>query len=395
MVMSIAPSKLKHRFDSSSPPILTIGGWADFPGLMFKNHLYQTRPVSPSNPFTWAAPNKTDAVEISLRDLTFGGWTLSSGISRNSGTNQFTKSAGGDGFAGALGNALPNASLSIEGKPDSFNSTVMFALQSGTPTDFNFFSSSAIEHALIISQTGFAQVYEKGVAKENTITKWNLGDKALIELASGIVRYYKISSLGVPTLIRSTRSKLVGTINPTLMIYSVGGSLSEVAVWYGPEAKTQMQIYGVLENFQDWQNKASWESLADRTVNKDKSEEFTYFSTRKYLKSLSINVAWDEGDQYRKFVEFYKWHDASREFIFKDAARGDEFFARFVSPFSDSPLGADTFGMAADIRQIISAPGLDALLEPMPIAPPVQYALVDSDGFILTDTDGSVLTVYN
>lgn len=353
MVMTIQLDKRRHRFDSDSKPVITGAGWTDTPMIFIRNHLYYR---NIGLPFEWNAPNKTDLAEVYLRDISFWAWTTSAGINHDNSINQFSKNSN-ESFSGAHGTTINAGNLWIEGKPLDASGTQMIALQSGA-TSFNFSAAGEIEHALVFGENGIGQIYELGSLKEKNNFVWSLGDRAIVELYGNIVRYYKISPLGFPTLLRSTRSKLSYPITPTIMIYAKGGVMSEVAVWFGNEAKTTVQTYGVLEDFQNWQNKATWESLAEKTINKDKSENFTYFSEQKNLKSLSLEIDWDEGEDYREYLEFFKWHDMAREFIFVDAARSNEFFAKFTSGFGDDPLGADTFGMAASIREMVNPPSI-------------------------------------
>lgn len=351
MVMTISANKIRHRADSPDAPVFTGSGWTTIPKWFIRNHFYALS----ASPFTWLPPNRTDTARVALRDLGYWNWTLSPGIALDGANNIFTKS-GAAGFGGALGGLAAAGNCSVEGTMPNLTSTNTLCLQSGTGS-FNFLDTT-IEHALVFGQGGSGQIYELGVLKEKHSFNWSAGDKGLVELHGNLVRYYKISAAGEMVLLRSTRSKLSAPVAPALGIYHTGGTITEVLVWFGGEAAVEIQIYGVLKDFQDWQNKAQLDSLAEKTVNKDKSEDFTYFSEQKHLQSLSLNIGWDEGEKYRAFLEFFKWHDVSREFIFVDTARNREFFARFASGFSDSPLGADTFGMAADVREMVGAPSL-------------------------------------
>ena len=202
-----------------------------------------------------------------------------------------------------------------------------------------------------------------GVIRERGVDKayftWEIGDTGLVELFDGIVRYYQIKADGTKILLRSKRSLLSYPVMPTVMLYPTGAVANNVRIWNGIGASTSIDLFSVLDDFQDWQNPGSFESLAEKTMNKNKTEDFTYFTDLKNVMTQSLNISWDGKEKYEAFLEFWKWHDLSREFIFKDNARHTEYFAKFVSAFKDNPLGGDIFGMSADIRQMINPPLLN------------------------------------
>ena len=350
MALSIIPTKEKHRFDRASKPRFNFADYGDYAKFFIRDYLYL--PVTKSF-YIWNPPNQTDQPKIYLRDAGISTWELSVGVSHD-GNGNFNKTSISD-WNGATAAEIESGNCSIEGKPANQNSTIVFSLQSGTES-FNFFYQVEIEHALVFGSGGTLSIWERGVPK--LTSSWQNGDVGLVEKYGNIVRYYLIKADGTAILLRSIRSKLAFPIVPTLTLFHQNAIVSDVRIWAGDEAETTIQNYGVLQNFQDWQNKASWESLGETTVNKDKSEDTTYFSVQKNLKSISLNVAWDDGPEYTKYLEFFEWHDKSKEFIFVDNARHDEFFAKFASGFSDNPLGAEVFGMSAEIKQMINPPSM-------------------------------------
>lgn len=351
---TIAISKPQHRFDNATKPLLTIGGAGSYPKLYIPGYEYRNFPVT--NQFLWSPPNRTDlALPIYIRDAYLSTWTLSAGV--NNSSNNFLKTAN-EGFSGAYATNVAAGNCSIEGKPTTIYGNTVFALQSGV-FSFDYYSANNIEHALVFNATqdnivGFGRIIERGVQKQ--YFTWEVGDTGLLEHFNGVVYYWQIKSDGTPILLRAKRSLLSYPITPTLVLYHVNAGANDVRIWEGSGDSAQIDLFGVLEDFQDWENAAQFESLADKTMTKDKIEDFTYFSSLKNLQTLSINIRWDEEEKYKNALEFFKWHDLNRPFIYKDAARKNEFFAQFVSAFKDNPLGADIFGMSADIRQVIEPP---------------------------------------
>lgn len=343
MSPAITINKKQHRFDSKVLPLIRFSDFGSFPKLFIREYLYVSLDKFY---FIWEPPNRTDFdLSVALRLLGLHTWTLSSGVTNISGN--FTKNSSA-GFSGATGAEIETGNCSIEGKPENITGSCAFALQSGTES-FDY-ESPDIEHVLCFEPNKSGSIRENGEVKY--VFKWNLGDSGLIERYGDVVRYYLVKQNGEMILLRSKRSLLAEAVVPTIVLKTVGSGLSSVRVWDGIEVSETIDLFGVLENFQNWQNAGSWESLAEKTTNKDKSEDFTYFSTLKSLMNLSVQIAWDEGEEYRKFLEFFKWHDVSREFFYIDNARATEFSARFATSFADSPLGADIYGMSAEIKQI-------------------------------------------
>lgn len=364
MVLAISQNKKIHRFDSNTLPTFTAGGVTSSP-LWFIRDFHREQ----DSTLIWSPPNRTaTGLEVHLRDIYYWNWTLSSGISKDPGSNTFTKS-GADGFTGALGTPVGVTKIYVQGRPADVSSTICFSLQSGTAG--LIFSNTDIEHALVFGQNGIGQIYEKGTGKAQANFRWEAGDRGLVELYDGVVRYYKISSSGEIILLRSVRSLLTGSITPGLTIYHNGGSVENVFVWQGEQAQATLDLYGVLDGeIQDWQNQATFESLSEKTMTKDKREDFTYFTDEKNLMTLSLNLSWREEEEYQAFKEFFQYHDYSRPFIFVDKARNkllprahpgladNEMFAQFVSSFKDNPLGAATYGVTVEIRQMIDPPNI-------------------------------------
>lgn len=348
----IFPSKSQHRFDSAVKPYFSVLFAGTYPKIFIRDYVYDEVVGAQYN---WNPPNRTDyPLIVEARDMFLSNWTLSDGVVNAA--NNFTKNAN-EGFSGAYADPIAAGNCSIEGKPGYIGGNTVFALQSGAFT-FDYYNGD-VEHALVFNQAGangkgIGFIKERGEFKK--WFEWAVGDTGLVELYNGIVRYYHIKADKTKILLRSKRSLLSYPITPTVILYHVNAAANAVRIWNGSGATTSIDLFGVLDDFQDWENQGSWESLAEKTMNKDKTEDFTYFSALKNVMTQSLNIRWDEGERYKEFLEFWKWHDLDREFIFKDNARGVEYFAKFVSAFKDNPLGADIFGMSVDIRQAINPP---------------------------------------
>lgn len=344
----IYTSKGQHRFDNPTKPFFAVLEAGSYPKLLIRDYLYDE---VIGTEYHWNPPNRTDlGLKVEIHDLILSTWTLSSGVTNS--TNNFTKTAN-EGYSGAYAAVVNAGNCSIEGKPGYILGNTAFCLQSGS-VSYDYFNTTDVEHALVFNQTGLGFIKERGEFK--AFFQWEVGDTGLVELNNGIVRYYQIKADKTKILLRSKRSLLSYPVTPTLVLYQVGAIANNVRIWVGNGANTSMDLIGVLEDFQDWQNPAAWESLAEKTMNKNKTEDFTYFSELKNVMTQSLNIAWDDLEKYEAFRDFWKWHDLDRPFIYKDAARHIEYFAQFVSAFRDNPLGADIFGMSADIRQTIDPP---------------------------------------
>lgn len=347
---TISSNKNQHRFDTVIKPVFTIADNGSFPKLFLRDYLYEEISTT-TGQFEWRnVPNQTDfPLIVEVRDTYLSSWTLSSGITNAA--NNFSKSDP-NGYSGARATDIAAGNCSVEAKPANILGYTGIALQSGT---FTYeILGAGVEHAINFLQFGTGVITEYGVIKTYFI--WEIGDTGLIELYNGIVRYYQIKADGKKILLRTKRSLLVYPVMPTLMLFHTFTVLNSVRVWEGSGATTGFELYGVLDDFQDWQNPASFESLAEKTMNKDKTEDFTYFTDLKNIMTQSINISWEDGEKYQEFLTFWKWHDLSKPFIFKDNARHIEYFAKFVSAFKDNPLGGEIFGMSADIRQAVKPP---------------------------------------
>lgn len=350
MVLSF--NKSAHRCDSTSP-IYTAIGIDNIGKIKLGSQQYLS--ILNSVPTAWTVPNRTQLTDVCLKNVKRPTWVRDSGINLT-GSNDLSKS-GADGFTGAYVD-IDEINCGIEAKTTSAasNHSLALSLQSGTPNQ-DFFGSTDSEHALVFGGSGLGAIYEKGVAKLSFT--FISGDSGLIEKRGGIVRYYKVSASGSLTLLRSTRSTLNdGDIKAAVMLYYTGNSADNIYIWSGEEVAQKFQIWAVLQDFQDWQNQSSIDSLGEKSVTKDRRELVTYFTDQTSLRTVSVNLGWRKLTEYQEFQEFWKWHDLSEPFIFVDVARQTEYFAKFVSSFKDNPLPGAIYGIQTDVRELIDPPSL-------------------------------------
>jgi hypothetical protein len=344
-------NKNAHRTDSSTLPVITALGIVNVGKIKLGEQNYAR--ISNGRGFTWNVANRTHLKEVCLKNVFRPSWVRDEGIDPTSGGDLIK--SGATAFTGAYF-IVNQSNCGIEAKTVSTSLTAAISLQTGSVSQ-DFFTSADVEHCIVFGNGGLASVYEKGAAK--TAFPYLAGDTGLIEKRGDIVKYYKISADGVMTLIRSTRSKLIDAdIKACVLLYPTGAALDSIFVWSGEEIKKPFQIFAVLEEFQDWSNAGTLESLGETTYRKDKRPLVTFFSGQRTLRSLAVNLEWRFIEEYKEFENFYIWHDLDKEFIFKDLARKIEFFANFSAPLQDNPLGADIFGLSSQIREMVNPPNL-------------------------------------
>jgi hypothetical protein len=366
MTVALQISKVQHRYDTVAKPVLTASGLTGAGRLLLADQTAEF--IANGAPgITWSPLNRTyENAPIKLYE-TFGTtWTTTAGVS--SFPLGLQKLSGGLGYSGAFVDTTFAGTVGVEGRSASAAFLTGVSLQSGT-VNYNW-ADAAVEHALIFGNGGIGEIWELGTRKLSF--RHVVGDSVLLVRENGIVKYYHFRGTdGAITLLRSTRSKLATDAYPVAHLYHEGAVIDGLAINIGTVATASTSIYGVLtSDFQDWENPGSIESLAEKTMNKDKGEDFTYFTEQQNLITLSLNLGWRDEEEYQAFREFYQWHDLNRPFIFIDSARAklklnrgfslkeNEMFARFVSAWKDSPLGGYLYGVTVDIREVVAPPVL-------------------------------------
>lgn len=354
MSLLISANKNIHRFDDTVLPQFSQTGITGQTRWYVKNRVY-----SSDNPFIFNIKNQTDLIDIELRDALSDTWSLGSGITKNS-NNTFVNS-NATGYNGAHSSVINSGNCSIEMQANASSGTIWVSLQSDENKSFGFYFTPEMEYVLVFGQGQTIGIYEKGEPKQLRIkATWSNQDKGMVECVNGIIRYWLIKAVtNEMVLLRSTRLSVSYPLVATIGLYFQNASVDKVFVWRGSEVKTQLSSYAVLSSdYQDWQNEGLYESLAEKTMNKDKKETCTYYTDEKQVMTLSLNLEWRFEDEYLAFLEFFKYHDLDKEFIFKDSARRygqpKEMFAKFISAFKDKPLGGSLFGIQTDIRQEIN-----------------------------------------
>lgn len=373
MAIAVTTSKAVHRGDNVTVPVLTVTGASASPAnRLIANKQSYTSFSSGDSPISFTPLNRTELLNTVVRKLVKSTSTLTS-IVLDAGiayTNRASKAAlTGDGWHGAVFANAASSPVGIELKPTGATSLSTYAISlqnDGTPS-FNFLGVD-VPYALVFGQNGAGSIWEGAVVKLQF--PWLAGDTGYIELRSGIVRYWLIRA-GVPRLLRTVRTTLAYPVAPVFTLYHQAGT-ADVTLFLGDEASVAIQVYGIMDwNLQDLQNPQTLESLGERTVTKDKKEDFTYYTDETNLVALSLSLAWRFKAEYQAFREFVQYHDRVYPFIFVDKAReklmldypsfgcaANEMFAKFTSDFKDNPIGADLYGASVDLRQLIDPPQL-------------------------------------
>lgn len=372
MAVALFISKLQHRFDSPTKPLVTSSGVTGIGQILV---LPQLAYHSINQTVEWAPLNQTwENLNVRLLDFLAQSWTPTAGVTVIGGTTGFLKT-GADGFSGAYATGVVG-DVGIQGRPQNVFYTTGISLQSGT-IGYNFLNpGDTMEHTMVFGQGGILSCWENGAGVATF--QWTLGDRGMILKEGDVVKYYVIHADKTIDLIRSTRSKLavgVPTV-PVSLLYHNGAQIDNVFSYltgYSTSTSQLVSYYGVLDGtYQDWNNPMQMESLAEKTITKDKVEDFTYTSPKKNIQTVSLSLEWREESQYQAFKEFFEHHDFDRPFIFVDKARNklrrvssyplapNEMFVRFVSAWKDNPLGAGLYGVTVDIREEVDPPVFNA-----------------------------------
>lgn len=365
---SISVSKPAHRYDSLTKPVITPSGFTSGSSRVIAGNQFSSL-IANGVGVQWNPKNRSmngdDSAVIQGLEMSVPSWNVTGDVAFQAGTNGLLKT-GTDSFgSGAYVNDV-TGDFGIEGSPTTNTlRTQTLSLQSGAAV-YDFITDPNAEHCMTFGQYNTGSLWELSVYKGQFT--YATGDYGIITREGDVVRYYIVrAGTGEAELIRSTRSKLAASAKAVVMLYHNGSRMDQVRVWTGAQYKMNYEIFGVLNSdFQDWQNPAQLESLAEKTMNKDKREDFTFYTEQMNLMTLSLALDWRTEDKYQEFKEFFQWHDLSKTFIFKDLARtkllmkptfplaDNEMFCKFISAFKDNPMGAGLYGASVDIRQAIT-----------------------------------------
>lgn len=350
--ITILSTVAKFRHDSPDLPFLSFSGVVNIGRLKVSDWIYSNIIASDyllsSNRL--AVPNKTlPSCPLVLRNTLHGtDWTYTSDITVTDATAGDIARSGSNGYGkgGYYNTTLTAAKCSVEaataagsGSEDTF-----ISLQNNSGVVHDPFNAGFI-HGIQFGKNGLLSILEVGaVPVVNGLHKYLPGDRCLIELTDGIVRYYHFTSGGKMTLLRATRSKLTTAPRATAGLRKTGTSLLSILVFNNEEGSTNIETVGVIENFQDWKNDFNVMSNADSITMANNEQQFTYPNPKRRLRSLSASLGRRDKEERWAYEDFFGWHGMEKDFLFVDYAKTDaagnptEFWAKFASPFGDRSL---------------------------------------------------------
>jgi len=338
MALGITLDKTILRADSELFPVIDLVDPPATPAIKIADWLYFRLD---DYPITIRLPNRTmKSCPVIVRDIDSPSFTLDTGVTQV--TFNFFKN-NTSGWVGAYYNtALSSTRCSIEAKAVYLDRSTGISLQnSDVAITDNYFEANAV-HSIIFGQGGLASIREKGVlVPYNSNFYYEVGDKAMIELDNGIVRYYHIKPDGIMRLIRATRSKLTAAPKAEVLLYTANAELDEVYVFNNAQASTSIELVAALENFQDWQNEFVWSSTADAIQLANNEYEYTFANSKTRIRSLTPNLNMRQKRDRDDFLDFFLYHGIEKEFLFLDKAHtdrakhGTEFWAKFTAGFGD------------------------------------------------------------
>lgn len=417
MTLAIAINKQIYRNDSTIYPKLTISGITDIGKIKLVDWQYYTveNGTSDLTPSNYDNPNAS----VNLRNVKRPTWTRDSDIDLTDDNDLVNASS--TGYHGASSSTtLSTIKCSLEAKPNALYTDspdvlgiqdyLSISLQSGTVT--KDFTSVDSHHSISFGDYGKATIREKGVIPNvNGTFQYEIGDSALIELDSGIVRYYLVKASNEMILIRTTRSKLTGPPKPVVTIYLPGGQLDNIFTFsYTDEVTTIFKNVSVLQNFQNWLDDYVLNPQSDVLQMADNENEYTYPSHKKYLRSLSLSRPGVAIETRTGFLKFFQYHLNDRPFIFVDKARqnpnivakqSDEFWAKFSGGFGDKTHNGCRFANTVEIVEINCDKyiPLEVPETTPPTTPTLLTFIADDDSMTGTWTEsvdtGSGLDHYN
>lgn len=289
------------------------------------------------------------ACPLTLFDMIDSTWTGSGmTISTSGGIRKVVNDI--NSLAGASSSATLSSTFTrLHGKPIAEQDPNLFpslyggiSFQNTGATLRHDYTHADVKHGIRCDSTFQGIIYEAGVIKR--YFRWHTGDRVILELNTGIVRYYLVKPDGRMILLRATASKL--TTVPIAQISGLGnggsdqGGMDDVGL-YNAKATANFESIGVLEGFQDWFNELSRSSSAEAIEMADSNPQFTYPNRKKRLRTLSANLNMRTTADRLDYIDFFNNHGMETEFIFVDKARVDRdgnnewFWARFGSPFGD------------------------------------------------------------
>lgn len=309
-------------------------------------------------------PNRSEpSVLAKLRGMDNVTWVADTGVTSSyaSGTTyRKLKTDGTPEYKGAYyDTALSPTLCSVQAKlgtnpnvPDG-SPVYGLSLQNSSGSIHQDPTNVAVSHAMRFDDNGQCIIFENGAICGYFRAAYV--QTAMIELTSGVVRYYFIYADGSMKLLRTTRSKLTSAPKATIMLYAPDVQVTDVWVMSNAQTTQSFESIGALYNFQDWFNEYALASTAEAIQMADNNPQFTFPNHKKRLRTLQANLNRRELSDRLAFIEFFNYHGTEKEFIFVDNARKDsngnreEFWARFGSPLSDKMRASCISAAAATI----------------------------------------------
>lgn len=402
MALAISLNQTVHRNDSTRFPQATISGYDETPFIKLSNWQYfKTETdvfyIFPSNRSLKDCP-------VILRDCKFdgGNWTKDapSGDFSIATTDTGFSRSGGDtdgSWKGAYyDDALTGDIITVQAKATSINLSTGISLQDSPFTSHDYFSAD-VAHSIIFGQNGQLSIFELGIkpASQNVDFRYEVGDVGMIELdnVNGIVRYYLVKPDNSTVLLRTTRSKLTTDPVAEAMLYFPDSELEDVFICDGSEAVTTFENIGVarlekgVKEWQKWGNQRSRVSNANPIQLADGEFAFTFPSSKRTLRQLSLTPKTFNNGGFQDFEDFFNWHGNEKTFIFVDQVRKDalgnpqEFWARFGGPMTDTSKNACLFDYGVPVVEVNRSDYIPRVLDVVPpsitLTPPFASPLVE------------------
>lgn len=351
MALAISLSSTKWRYDSANTVLFEISGLDNLGVIQAGQSEYIRGVVNGAmGDFEYGFKNRSYVdMPVTLRDQKVVpelSWVITDDVIVTEGGTSlllggFLTPPGGGYFDTALDPDICSVQARIA-------SAGGISLQNGDLTPVHDYTDPQVAHSMRAIEGGYGEIRENGeVVPIGSHFKWNAYsldpgmDSMMIQVDHGIVRYYIVRPDNTMILLRTTRSKLLSAPKLEVKLASEGAQLDEIYYTEGEEAGTTIEIAGVLQNFQDWNNDFVISSTGDSIMMANNEPQFTFPNPKRNLRSLSANLAVRQKDERLAFEDFFMWHGNEKEFIFIDKAKTDadgnttEFWARFASPFGD------------------------------------------------------------
>lgn len=418
MALDIAIDRDRWRWDSTLYPLISVSGIDGDIGIVKIGNQHYLDDVTADFWFPFQNRSQTD-LPVTLREgIAPVAWVHEGTEGDGHGPIACNMGTSGD-FGAYYDTDLSPIGCSVEGRiPVDLGTVQGISLQNGDGTIVHDYTETSVAHSMSVTigdpstNRGLGEIRELGELVPvggNFVV--DAGDKLLLELTDGVVRYYLVKPDRSMVLLRTTRSKLTAAPKAELRLAGVGSTFTEVNITDTaafPEASTSIEIVAVLENFQDWNNEMAIQTTADAILMANNEPQFTYPNPKRTLRALNANLALRTKQQRWEFEDFFNWHGNEKEFIFIDKAKLDrddrttEWWARFGSAFGDKSrsqcLSAHTAQIIESYRRDFLAKYGISLLGPTIDLPAIGDPVGNGDvtlEFTIVGTEGELVYSYD